>query len=95
MRDEGVWDEMSDLPNHEEPTQGAAPPTLPIGGSDTRVMSTVSWVFLALGLFAGGLFLQDPNIARHPHLFLLGVTGLVGSAILRVLARLLRDRPVD
>jgi hypothetical protein len=86
---------MSDLPKHEEPTADASPPSLALGGSDTRVMSTVSWVFLALGVFASALFLQDPNIARHPHLFLLGTTGLVGSGILRVLARLLRDRPLD
>ena len=86
---------MSDLPKHEEPTTDASPPAFSIAGSETRVISTVSWVFLALGLFAGALFLQDPNIARHPQLFLLGATGLAGSGILRVLARLLRDRPVD
>ena len=88
-------DEMSNSPDHEEPTADASPPTLAFGGSDTRVISTVSWVFLALGVFASAMFVQDPNIARHPHLFLLGSTGLFGSAILRVLARLLRDRPVD
>jgi hypothetical protein len=86
---------MSDLPEHEEPTSDISPPALAMGGSDTRVISTVSWVFLALGVFASALFVQDPNIARHPQLFLLGTTGLLGSAILRVLARLLRDRPLD
>ena len=86
---------MSDLPEHEEPTTDTRPPTLALGGSDTRVISTVSWVFLALGVLASALFVQDPNIARHPHLFLLGTTGVVGSGILRVLARLLRDRPLD
>lgn len=66
-----------------------------LGGPDTRVMSTVSWIFLGLGIAAALLFVQDPSIPRHPHLFLLGTTGLVGSAILRVLARLFRDRPLD
>ncbi len=82
---------MSELPDHEEPN--ATP--VAVAGSDTRVIATVSWVFLGLGVFATVMFLQDPNVARHPHLFLLGSTGLAGSAILRVLARLLRDRPVD
>jgi hypothetical protein len=82
---------MSRSPDHEEPNAGA----VAVGGSDTRVIAAVSWVFLALGVFATVLFVQDPNVPRHPHLFLLGTTGLVGSAILRVLARLLRDRPVD
>jgi hypothetical protein len=87
---------MSDLPKHEEPRPTAdAPPVLGLGGGETRVMTSVSWVFLALGILATALFLRDPNVPRHPHLFLLGITGLVGSATLKILARLFRDRPVD
>jgi hypothetical protein len=85
---------MSRSPDHEEPNARPSG-AVAVGRSDTRVIAAVSWVFLALGVFATVLFVQDPNVARHPHLFLLGTTGLVGSAILRVLARLLRDRPVD
>ena len=83
----------SDGPS-EDPSRDA---TLPIAtaGSDTRVIAAVSWIILAIGIVAAALFAGDPSVLRHPGLFLLATTGLVGCASLRVLARLLRDRPVD
>lgn len=70
---------------------------LPIaaGSSDTQVIATVSWIVLGLGVLATALFLREPSLFEHPGLFLLAATGLVGCVILRILARLLRDRPVD
>ena len=60
---------------------------------DTAVLRRVSWVFLVLGIVAGGLFLSEPDVRAHPQTFLLGITGIVGSGMLRVLAWLLRTPP--
>ena len=84
-------------PVHEADPSPPPQTTLPIatGGSDTRVIATVSWIVLGLGVIATLLFVREPSVVQHPGLFLLATTGLVGCVSLRILARLLRDRPVD
>jgi hypothetical protein len=62
---------------------------------DSFVLVRVSWVVLALGLVATGLFVLDPDVRTHPGLALLGFTGLVGTGMLRLLAHLLRDAPAS
>ncbi|MBC8067123.1 MAG: hypothetical protein IAG13_02225 [Deltaproteobacteria bacterium] len=55
---------------------------------ETRVLIGISWVFLVLGVVALGFFLRDPSISRHPQLMLIGTTALIGSGVLRLIAKL-------
>ncbi len=61
---------------------------LPAEGNETLVLRRVSWIFAGLGGLSAGLFALEPDIHAHPQLVLLGATGLVGTVVLRVLARL-------
>lgn len=69
---------------------------LPSQGKETLVLRRVSWIFAGLGLACTGLFALEPDIHAHPQLVLLGVTGLVGTLVLRGLARVFGgfDRPL-
>lgn len=60
---------------------------------DSFVLARLSWIVLALGVAAAGLFAIDPDPRAHPGLLLLGITGLVGTGTLRLLAFLLRTPP--
>lgn len=60
---------------------------------DGFVLVRVSWVVLALGVIATALFALEPDVRAHPGLALLGITGLVGTGMLRLLAHLLRAAP--
>lgn len=62
---------------------------------DTFVLRRVSWVVLALGLIATGLFAVEPDVRLHPGLALLAFTGLVGTGMLRLLVHLLRTPPAE
>lgn len=58
-------------------------------------MRGVAAIFMVLGLVATAVFLRDPSFARQPQLVLFASTALVGSGVLWLLARVLRDRPLD
>jgi hypothetical protein len=60
---------------------------------DGFVLVRVSWVVLALGVIATALFALEPDVRAHPGLALLGITGLFGTGMLRLLAHLLRTPP--
>jgi hypothetical protein len=55
---------------------------------ETRVLIGISWVFLAIGTVALGFFLRDPSISRHPQLMMVGTAALIGSGVLRLIAKL-------
>lgn len=61
--------------------------------ADSFVLVRVSWVMLGLGAIAAVLFSMEPDVRTHPGLLLLGITGLVGTGVLRLLAHLLRTPP--
>ena len=61
--------------------------------ADSFVLVRVSWVMLGLGAIAAVLFSMEPDVRTHPGLLLLGITGLVGTGVLRLLAHLLGTPP--
>lgn len=60
------------------------------GGHETRVLTTVKWIFFTLGAVALVLFLLDPDLRAHPQLVLLAGTGLLGTLTLHGLSGILR-----
>jgi hypothetical protein len=68
----------------------------PTSKDETRVLVGISWVFLVLGVISMGFFLRDPSISRHPQLMMIGTTALIGSGVLRLIAKLVgSSRPEE
>ena len=53
----------------------------------------VSWVMLALGVVALSVFARAPDFHAYPGVLLLGITGIIGCGVLRLLAWALASRP--
>lgn len=63
------------------------------GDPETAVLRAVSWVMLALGIIALSVFATAPDFHAYPGVLLLGITGVIGCGVLRLLAWALASRP--
>ncbi len=62
-------------------------------GQETRVLTVVKWIFIALGAASLAVFLLEPDIHAHPQLVLMAGMGLTGSLILHALSGILGPTP--